>query len=131
MPNESVGNTPRKVHVGPGSWSLLLFCLNWLGMSKDRSDRKRRAERTHCHVYVSPYYLKKVTDKYISTFFHLAEEVMFTMFNLLTKKWVKLPRFSPTYQAVDFILKYSTENRCDHTGSPITANNQTAGGVVL
>lgn len=61
------------------------------------------------------------------TFCHSAEEVVKdkinidTMFKLLTKKWVKLPRFSPTYQAVDFILKYSTKNRCDHTGSPITA----------
>lgn len=41
MSNEPVGNLPRKVHVGPGSWSLLLFCLNWLGMSKDRSEGKR------------------------------------------------------------------------------------------
>lgn len=46
------------------------------------------------------------------------------MFNLLTKKWIKLPRFCPTYQAVDFILKYSAENGCDNTGSPITVKNQ-------
>lgn len=37
------------------------------------------------------------------------------------KKWIKLPRFCPTYQAIDFILKYSTKNRCDNTGSPIYA----------
>lgn len=37
-------NIPRKVQVGPGSWSLLLFCLNWLGMSKDRSIGEKRKE---------------------------------------------------------------------------------------
>lgn len=54
MSNEPVGNLPRKVHVGPGSWSLLLFCLNWLGMSKDRSERKRQ-EKRHYHAYISNY----------------------------------------------------------------------------
>lgn len=47
----TVGNLPRKVHVGPGSWSLLLFCLNWLGMSKDRSvSEKERKLIFLCHA---------------------------------------------------------------------------------
>ena len=37
-----------------------------------------------------------------------------------TKKWIKLPRFCPTYQTIDFVLKYPTKNGCDNTGSPIT-----------
>lgn len=47
LPGNEVGsltveNLPRKVHMGPGSWSLLLFCLNWLGMSKDKSEQRDR-----------------------------------------------------------------------------------------
>lgn len=39
----------------------------------------------------------------------------------ITKKRIKLSWLRPTYEAVDFILKYSTENGGDNTGSPITA----------
>ncbi len=42
----------------------------------------------------------------------------------LTKKWIKLPRFCPTYEAVDFILKNATKNGCDNTGCPISVKNQ-------
>lgn len=42
-----------------------------------------------------------------------------------TKKWIKLPRFCSTYQAVDFILKYATKIGCDNTGTPISVKNKT------
>lgn len=42
----------------------------------------------------------------------------------LTKKWIKLARFGPTYQAVDFILKYTTKNRCDNARSSISVGKQ-------
>lgn len=47
------------------------------------------------------------------------------IFKVHTKKWIKLARLCPTYQAVDFILKYSTKNGCDNAGSPITAKKHT------
>lgn len=42
----------------------------------------------------------------------------------LTKKWIKLLRFCPTNQAVDFILKYTTKNRRDNTGGAISAKKE-------
>lgn len=45
-------------------------------------------------------------------------------FNWITKKRIKLSRLCPTYQAVDFVLKYSTKNGCDNTGSAITVKRE-------
>lgn len=32
---------PPKVQTGPGSWSFALFTLNWLGMSRERSEEEK------------------------------------------------------------------------------------------
>lgn len=38
----------------------------------------------------------------------------------LTQEWIKLSRFSPTDQAVDFILKNASKNRCDNSRRSIS-----------